>query len=156
MGAFCPATPHDLPHQEGDLCLLDLTAHALKRKGEGAVAAVHQVQVDHHLHDGDDCPYHRDRGEYDGDDVGRGLCNGHLIVVSVLLVNSNPTKSGRNITHPKVTHLNQSRVINNDVAKKLILILQHLELRDLLQAKRGKKIVHKRLSTIFDNLHNQL
>ena len=50
MGAFCPATPHDLPHQEGDICLLDLTAHALKRKGEGAVAAVHQVQVDHHLH----------------------------------------------------------------------------------------------------------
>ena len=79
LGAFCPATPHDLPHQEGDLCLLDLTAHALKRKGEGAVAAVHQVQVDHHLHvdhdryedchDGDDGPYHRDRGEYDGDHV---------------------------------------------------------------------------------------
>ena len=61
LGAFCPATPHDLPHQDGDLCLLDLTAHALKRKGEGAVAAVHQVQVDHHLH--------VDRGEYDGYDV---------------------------------------------------------------------------------------
>ena len=81
MGAFCSATPHDLPHQEGDLCLLDLTAHALKRKGEGAVTAVHQVQVDHHLHvdddrlyedchDGDDDPYHRDRDEYDGNDVG--------------------------------------------------------------------------------------
>ena len=49
LGAFCPATPHNLPHQEGDLCLLDLTAHALKRKGEGAVAAVHQVQVHHYL-----------------------------------------------------------------------------------------------------------
>ena len=68
-----------------------------------------------------------DRGEYDGEDVCRGLCNGHLIVVSVLLVDSNPTKSGRNITHPKVAHLNQSRVINNDVAKKLILILQQYQ-----------------------------
>ena len=28
-------------------------------------------------------------------------------------------------------------------------------MRDLLQAERGKKIVHKRLSTIFDNLQNQ-